>query len=753
MRTALPSSKSTAAALAAGGPLGAATGEAVLEQVLAAHRTGTLDQLLRQRPRATRWFVRRYVAPVLEATGDAFDGDGATREAVLVLLRWALARLRPDAAALDAPIERAAWLDLPAWRPLLALGAHYGFVAVPEFRHRYHARADEPAAEQLMGLWDVAPSSLYRYVEKGRRLLADVLLDQPLPPERLIALLEAAHEAARQRLNWPHRTAQCAWHARQAEAALRRGGPHAARAALWHRVQAHDAAGATALLQRHGNELAADAATDALLQRLPGAAIDGRANVRLLLARATLARARGAPEQERRLCEQALRQAAADDDKLMLGIASAALGKYHEARDADRSFACYRESAEFLEHAGDGAEVAPASLVTLVHLGWLYALRKDPRAQAVLDRAQALREQCQPPDEVAALLEQARGEYERRAGNLARALEAQHRALQIHERTGHLGQVLRTCGNLALLYGQAQDHARAIEYSQRVLEMARSVPVDPETVASTHINLGIAYFWQDRLDEAIEHYALAAGQAREARLRVVAGRAHYNLAEAYYLRFKAQHRADDERLGDEHVAAALEAMPDDGDPASLQAARELKAQMLGAQAMDDVDRLLPGEMAAHFDETREVQQLRARLALPHLAPAERVAAQLAIAAAYVAIAVKEREAAVALIDTHGLHGRFDAALAGLRDRFERELTREQRLAARWAREAGDLLALARTAPLLRELADGGSIAKSGYAELCGVSPATASKHLKLLAERGLLLQSGRGPSTRYALPP
>ena len=32
------------------------------------------------------------------------------------------------------------------------------------------------------------------------------------------------------------------------------------------------------------------------------------------------------------------------------------------------------------------------------------------------------------------------------------------------------------------------------------------------------------------------------------------------------------------------------------------------------------------------------------------------------------------------------------------------------------------------------------------------SPATASKHLQELAQRGLLLQTGKGPATRYLLP-
>jgi Fic family protein len=52
------------------------------------------------------------------------------------------------------------------------------------------------------------------------------------------------------------------------------------------------------------------------------------------------------------------------------------------------------------------------------------------------------------------------------------------------------------------------------------------------------------------------------------------------------------------------------------------------------------------------------------------------------------------------------------------------------------------------AHLLRDRA----INKSGYADLCNVSPATASKHLSTLTERGLLQQTGKGPSTRYRLP-
>ena len=120
--------------------------------------------------------------------------------------------------------------------------------------------------------------------------------------------------------------------------------------------------------------------------------------------------------------------------------------------------------------------------------------------------------------------------------------------------------------------------------------------------------------------------------------------------------------------------------------------------------------------------------------------------------AYLAIAAKEREAALSLIRKHGLGSAFVDDFEALRSTFNRELTREEQLAEQWRREAADLLGDERRAAALAELVRNGSINKSTYAQVCELGLATASKHLGLLAERGLLLQTGKGPSTRYVLP-
>ena len=110
------------------------------------------------------------------------------------------------------------------------------------------------------------------------------------------------------------------------------------------------------------------------------------------------------------------------------------------------------------------------------------------------------------------------------------------------------------------------------------------------------------------------------------------------------------------------------------------------------------------------------------------------------------------EAALALIHKHGLREAFDDEFAQLKQTFNRELTREQRLAAQWKQTTADLLNDERRSAALAELLSSGSINKSTYALVCGLGLATASKHLGLLAERGLLVQTGKGPSTRYQLP-
>jgi tetratricopeptide (TPR) repeat protein len=334
---------------------------------------------------------------------------------------------------------------------------------------------------------------------------------------------------------------------------------------------------------------------------------------------------------------------------------------------------------------------------------------------------------------------------------LRQAAEHQHRALNIFERLGDSRQTLSTFNNLSLIYCEAREFARAVNYGNRVLAIAGKTTVEPYLLSSVLLNIGVAHFWQERYGEAIEHYRRGLDVAMRADLKVHINRAHYNLAEAYYKRFRVVGSLEDEKMGDEHAAAAMKAAPMESDPGHLEATKNLKAEILGPDEGFVHDRLQSEEVSAHFSEMMEIKRHRAVLAVP--GPAEAHArAHLEIAKAYLAISAKERHAARELIDRHSLEAGFVSDFEQMREAFGREVSPERQLAAEWRHATQELLSEERRAALLDRLLAAGSVSKSSYAELCGVALATASKHLGLLAERGLLLQTGRGPRTRYVLP-
>lgn len=727
--------------------------ESLINAALAAHKAGTLSAWPARRPSAWRWFSRRWLAPVLGTAGEALRGESGQVEAFALLLRWSALQLRPEFGQEPAAGDRQSWLERTSWRPALAVLCHYGFVAVPDFPDRYRRRADESPADNLCGLWAVGPSTFYRYLDKGKRLMAESWIAHLPVGARRVSLRQMVQRELSLHGGERSGVSSSAWHRRQAEMALARRDPASA---LWHHLQAADPGAFTETLQRFRTELSSDTETDLLIEALFELSLSARQSFDLHLAMASLSRMRSAEERERQAYESALRIASAHDDKLMLGIVYGALGRFHEPRDTDRALACFEDSADFLRQARAQASAQPAVgleeyVAALVRLAWLYVLRNDPRSRAVLDKAEAARADPAVSADTVALLEQTWGEYWRRAGEPRRAIEHKHKALNIFERLGDTRQILSTYNNLSLIYGEAKEFDRAVEYARRVVAMAAQTGVDPYILTSSFLNMGVAHYLQGQYDQAIEMYRSGLEHSVRARLAVHANRAHYNLAEAYYKRFSLTGVAEDEQLGDAHAAAALKASPAEGDLLLQQAARGLKAEILGPHDGLVNERLLPEEFAAHFDEMADVQRQRAILAVP-VGNEAHVKAHLAVARAYLAIAGKEREAALQLIQKHGLGDRFAVEFEQLRDTFNRELTREQLLATQWAREAGELLQEQRRIAVLEHLFRAGSIQKSMYAKVCGVGLATASKHLNTLAQLGLLEQTGNGPSTRYVLP-
>ena len=221
-----------------------------------------------------------------------------------------------------------------------------------------------------------------------------------------------------------------------------------------------------------------------------------------------------------------------------------------------------------------------------------------------------------------------------------------------------------------------------------------------------------------------------------------------NLAEVHFLRLKQHGEIEDERFGDQYAEQARELAARLGLTQYETKAQSLKQATLNPQTA--THHLLPIETSAHPGEFAKIEALRAELALPR-PPAQRARTHIALSQLYLRIAAKERDAARSLMQTHGLSD-LESELEALQQTWAHDGNLASRLSQRWREQVGDWLTEAQRKAVLARLLEEGSLSKSSYGEAAEVSPATASKHLGLLADKGLLEQQGRGPATRYVLP-
>jgi tetratricopeptide (TPR) repeat protein len=723
----------------------------VVETVLEAHRGNVLLGLAQKRRTLVKGLHRRYLRSFTLVPNESSLPTERLDEQIRVFLRWAVGHLRPDGAKLDAEIPSHIWLHHTQWRPFIALACFYGFLPVPAFKNRYIAIANAPVAEHIIGLWDIAPSSFYRYVERGRAALVELLGRWPPTPPILVQLIDVVQQHEISSLAQSDQTQLHEWHAAQAKKTLLQNNP---RLALWHLSNTNNTSAVLQFIGRYAVPLAGDPCTDLIIHGFIERDACPEKDVRGHLALAILERIRGADVLEHRHMVHALNVASADNNPGLLALVYSATGRFYESRDIDRAMSNLRQGIAYFEqipiaHVESSREISQSHAITLIRLGWLYLTRNDPRAREILQRAGTRLDRAAAPDETTALLYQAEAELSRRDGRTDEALEAMHLALAAYERAGNLLQQLRVSSNLSLLFGEKKDLVRAKAYAQKVFDVAHSKALDPDTVASTHLNLGGAYFWSEDYSLAIEHYLAANTISEDAKLTTVSGRAHYNLAEAYYQRYKLRGNSCDEQDGDTHAAASAAIWKQSNDLGALAATNNLKETVAGTRDTLVYDQMLPDELATHFQQMGQIQRMRQSLAGEALNATEKIEAHLSIARAYAEIAAKERNTVVEMLDTLPQSDQYQLQVEQIQLLFERSENREAKRLAVWTNIASDIQAPLVTRRLITELSTAKSINKGSYATLFSVSPATASKRLTELANRGLLLRKGNGPQTHY----
>lgn len=716
----------------------------LVERLLEGHRSETLTNLVVQQLTVTEQeFVRQWSQPVHHAAG-LWLASSPLDSVIKLLLKWGISQIRPDKALTLILEDDQQWLELRRWRPVIALMCHYGFVPVPNFPARYYRHPNEAVIDNLCGIWEIGHSTFYRYLDKAKEHLTRLLYEQARDGRYTASLqaftIEEIYAAERLKTH----TSRKAWHCEQA-----RYYQHAANylAAIWHLRMAGEFAQINQLIIHHALKIASEPGSKREIEALQNESMKQQDKIHLYLALADIYRAWHDEEGELIAYETAAKLAANPEDKAGLAVIYSYMGKYYEGRDSDRALAYYQDSLDFFAEVGLEKE---EHIRAHVRLAWLYALRNDPRARDLLEKASLF--SLSATSLIKAELEKAWGEYWRREGQtqseLEKSVEHTQRALNIYKLLDNNRGIITSYLNLGLVYSELRRFDQAIGCYTQIHKVGRETAVDSGLLASTYLNLGVCYFWQGNYDAAIHEYQCGLQKSQEAGLTLHAGRSHYNLAEAYYMKYLDSQNPIEEQQGDDHIAAAMDIFQDGGFQTELESTRRLKKDLFTGTKQDIEQKMLPQEKAIHLLEIAAIEKNRALITnTPN--PEEHIRAHLAIAKAYLTISIREKEQAQQLCQKHQLENRFDAEFEEMQQIFACSLTTKERLFQTWhVRLHIDEHYLRQALDYLLEK---GEITKRVYITLCHVSPATASNHLGQMVKAELLQRVGQGRSTRYIL--
>lgn len=720
-------------------------------------KQGALPEWSSKSKRLQQRLERNFLALIWGALGDRVNPSNRWNVTVKVATQWLFGLMRQDQQlALGLrDIPENAWTQQTSWRPFIALASVTGLISIPDFRTIYYRRPNESAIENICGLWAIGQSTGYRYIEKGRKIAINTLEKALNDGEKLWGLRDFSDNIY-DAMNPTHKNNdKHQWHKIQAIHRLQLGYPSDT---IWHLYKAEDWTEISKLLSTRTLEICTTKDIECFLNILNRENYPPLLKIDLSIAESLYWRCRGDSQKELDCLYLALKTSEVMPPPLKsIGSATALYAKayFDVAREPDSAIAkLEKASLMFLEASNLPEEplrirAQNGFIMTNALLAYVHLRRGNPIASILIRNAETARRSCiEVYPEADGMLLKARSWSARCNNAMEDAINLRLQVLSIFESSSNQREIIDANLNIGILYLQVGNFSSAERYLAAVLNASAIFPISPETMLSALGTIGVVQMAKGDSDNAIKYIIKSLSISRQYKLLQHEATSLLNLAEIYFIRFKSSGNCDDEISGDLYLKEGTKI----ADALDLEQYKDkaatLKDTVLNPKTA--LSTLVPPEQAAHAQEFVEIQKLRLEMAVPR-PPTQRARTHIALSQLYLRIAAKERDAARGLMQTHGLSD-LESELEALQQTWAHDGNLASQLNQRWREQVGDWLTEAQRKAVLARLLEEGSLSKSSYGEAAEVSPATASKHLGLLADKGLLEQQGRGPATRYVLP-
>ena len=657
-------------------------------------------------------------------------------------------KIRPDRKYGNTAIPSSVWIENTNWRRFLAFYSYAGLIKIPDLQGRYYRTAGDGIVDNLCGIWSIGPSTVYRYIERAK--------------EELVVCMHLIQSDSNEITNFMNflianiDSLGITKESISRTSILEKLNNYRIREACWYSKTIEDYELIHHISSKFNLEIAASGISNWLFHSNNTLNINPTSFIFLKLSESLINQALGNAESENSCLFEALKTAHAVNSKLLTAVIQSAISQLLLTRNPSESEARGKIAIQMLSQlqpdqltSFEFIDVNSELTLIRLRLAWIRIRQGDQAGKLLYQEATEHAKSKKISHIAQATLHIVKAEILRREGLISAALDEEQFGLLELEEAGHTYALLQSYNNLGLLSAQSGNPDLGISYCLKVIKKINSLGVEAPIKESTLSNLSIAYMLKGDFTEAITHLTDALALSDSFGRHTYTLAIHYNLAECHYNLYRLNNEIIHIKQGDAHKRSAERLASQLKMPAALEATQELRKSILGDISI--VDKFIIADDHGDAHQNESINKLRESLALTNSA-VDIADIQISLATAYVKLAVSSRDAAIDALSGQEVNSSLQQRLRNLEDIWKRSEDQELELSVSFRRYLRNALAEHQAKSVAAILVSQGWLNKSSYGEAAEVSPATASKHLGLLADKGLLEQQGRGPATRYVLP-